>query len=94
MRYPFPQVLPHFLNTKYYQLIKITLHLNTKQMKTIIRIEHNCGNGLWNTKGKYDYSLWRDLSFEQELNDKHTKFPTPKEENLTIEKMNTVHSNL
>lgn len=52
--------------------------------KTIIRIEHNCGNGLWRA-ANINRSYYRELSFYDELIKKHKNFPLPCEEGLSIQ---------
>ena len=51
-------------------------------MKTIIRIEHLDGNGLWTSCNKDDIPFYRTLSFYLDLVRKHDKFPTPKEDGI------------
>lgn len=52
---------------------------------TIIRIEHNCGEGLWKAENQYCEPIWRSFSFQGKLMEKHDAFPTPTQDNLTIE---------
>jgi hypothetical protein len=51
-------------------------------MKTVIRIEHPYdGNGLWRAVGDNGVII-DDISFFEELADKHNKFPLPHEDGL------------
>jgi len=54
-------------------------------MKTIIRIQHETGNGLWRTMIEGDF-LCTSLSFHDELSEKHEDFPTPAQENHFLKK--------
>lgn len=48
-------------------------------MKTIFRIEHICGNGIWRAFENSNY-IWETLSFKYELDEKHSNLPTPLED--------------
>ena len=56
-------------------------------MKKAIRIEHDCGNGLFRAKND-DYTIINNLSYDIYTNlvIKHKQFPTPSKEGLDIEK--------
>lgn len=52
-------------------------------MKTIIRIEHECGNGLWMAVNKNNYTvICKGFSFYNELYGKHSRFPVPRLDGL------------
>jgi hypothetical protein len=54
-------------------------------MKTVIRIEHPYdGNGLWRSVNSDGDAVIDDISFFEELVDKHNKFPLPHEDNLIM----------
>ena len=54
-------------------------------MKTIIRIEHNEGYGLWHSINKdTDECYFWEFTFTRELRFKHQNFPSPSEEGLSL----------
>lgn len=54
-------------------------------MKTIIRIEHQCGNGLWKAQNSEYVNLFYLFSFSEKLMNKHNLFPIPEQEGLILE---------
>lgn len=58
-------------------------------MKTIIRIEHECGNGLFTARTEDDSTaVIRKSSFVRKLQAKHMDFPVPQNDGLTIRSCN------
>lgn len=54
-------------------------------MKTIVRIEHKNGNGIWRAVNENGDCIIDFTSFYEEICDKHEYFPTPYEEGLNID---------
>lgn len=46
-------------------------------MKTIIRIEHSCGNGIWKALYSRFDNICYSFSFYNNFKEKHASFPTP-----------------
>lgn len=53
-------------------------------MKTIFRIEHFSGSGLWTTKDENGWYIIKNAPFFGELSNKHSMFPTPFEEGYSL----------
>ena len=55
-------------------------------MKTVIRIEHRCGEGLWCAEDLDGRNYCDRFTFYWNLVKKHNKFPTPDEEGMLIKR--------
>ncbi len=55
-------------------------------MKTIVRIEHISGNGIWQSyvDGDIDRPFYDEFSFSSELKSKHVYMNTPQEDGLDM----------
>lgn len=54
-------------------------------MKTIVRIEHKNGYGIWRALNENEDCIINFCSFYSAICDKHDAFPTPYEEGLNID---------